>query len=226
MPFKLLTRLLALAAFLVFANLLLYPFQGIPARVLLQAKTTVLTCFFAFLDDLLSPLAFSLAAVLFISSFKQPTIKDVGFRFHPSDFLFGSAAFLFSFLPLFFLPASTTYFFHLSRYVTIGPTWPVILTQIAATFFIAFGEELFFRGVLQNLLTYYFFPVLAVILTSATFGVLHCLGHWSFSRFAFATILGLALSFTYRLTKRLSTPILVHAAANAALLAAAWFRSA
>ena len=70
------------------------------------------------------------------------------------------------------------------------------------------GEELLFRGVIQDGLTGVFGPLFAVILASVLFGVAHAV---SVAYFIIATLMGGYLGWLYLQTGNLLVPIVVHA---------------
>ena len=81
-----------------------------------------------------------------------------------------------------------------------------LLTLIAAPF----GEEIFFRGFLQNILTKQLGIKIGVFLSALLFAVLHT-GYWEYSA-AFLSVLffGLALSFVRLQTHSLIPCIMIH----------------
>jgi membrane protease YdiL (CAAX protease family) len=209
-------QIIFLAGASLLFQLLLVPFYKAADRSLLSAATASSVFLFAFLGDILNPITFIIIALFFRSAFKSPTPKEIGWRPIPPDLLYGFLAFAFSTVALFFSPP--TFLSRMPQALFAGPHWPVLLTQIAATFVIAFGEELLFRGILQNILSRYLLQAAAVAVASLVFGSLHCVRDLSLSRFLFATALGFALGLIYTRTHRLPTAVLVHAGANAALL--------
>lgn len=81
-----------------------------------------------------------------------------------------------------------------------------LLTLIAAPF----GEEIFFRGFLQNILTKQLGIKIGVFLSALLFAVLHT-GYWEYSAaFLSVLFLGLALSFVRLQTHSLIPSIMIH----------------
>jgi membrane protease YdiL (CAAX protease family) len=83
---------------------------------------------------------------------------------------------------------------------------------VVAALLAAIGEELVFRGVLQNALTSKYSPGVAILITSTVFGVLHV---W---RFPAAFILGAFLGTLYVMTASLLAPIIAHIAINSVVV--------
>ena len=94
----------------------------------------------------------------------------------------------------------------------------MIVTLIVAFFAIALGEEILFRGYLQSLLETRYSFAFAALVSAALFGLLHFLlastGGNLFHMFAIlfaAFVIGLALSYTYRITGyNLILPVAIH----------------
>lgn len=95
-----------------------------------------------------------------------------------------------------------------------------------ALFFVAPGEELVFRGVVQGLLRDAYGVVPGVLLTSGLFGVAHYLalsGQGKLTYIAVAAVLGIVLGTVYELTENLVVPIVIHGFWNTMLFVVSWY---
>jgi len=93
--------------------------------------------------------------------------------------------------------------------------------------FVAPGEELLFRGVVQGQFRRAYGSVPAVLLASLLFGVSHSgalSGSGQLTYLAVATILGLILGAVYEHTENVFVPIAIHAAWNSLLYLGEWLR--
>ena len=84
------------------------------------------------------------------------------------------------------------------------PLWKIITLSLAA----GLGEELLFRGFLQQWLMTYMSMEVAILLASLGFGLLH---FFSFSYFALTTVLGVIFGITYVETNSLLLVMSWHA---------------
>lgn len=111
--------------------------------------------------------------------------------------------------------------------VTQGRQNPdLFLVMIPITvLFVATGEELVFRGVVQGLFRRAYGAVPAVLLASVLFGVAHyaaLTGSGKLTYIAVTILLGLVLGGIYELSDNVVVPIVVHGAYNAILFASQW----
>lgn len=111
--------------------------------------------------------------------------------------------------------------------VTQGQQNPrLFLVMIPITvLFVAPGEELVFRGIVQGLFRRTYGPAPAVLLASVLFGVVHYValaGSGKLTYIAVAILLGLILGALYERTGNVLVPIVVHGVYNAILFAAQW----
>ena len=95
-------------------------------------------------------------------------------------------------------------------------SWPEFLMALAImAFFPAMFEEIFFRGALQNLLERWWkAPLMAVIVTSLLFSVIHMSLYLFLSR----AVLGFALGLMYQRSKNIWVNIIAHFLNNAVAL--------
>jgi hypothetical protein len=84
--------------------------------------------------------------------------------------------------------------------------------------FVGFGEELLFRGLIQNDLVRLLGSLRGVLMASLIFCILH-LTWRSAPELGFAFLAGLAFGYGYHRTRSLTLPIMMHAAGNVLLVA-------
>ncbi len=84
-------------------------------------------------------------------------------------------------------------------------------------FFVGFGEELLFRGIIQRELSALMGPVPGLLLASAMFGVMHLTWH-SALEVAYTALVGLVLGYVYRRTGSLAAPMVAHGVGNTLLV--------
>lgn len=139
------------------------------------------------------------------------------FSFWPSarEWRIGFVCYLIAIGPLIFLSKSM----HDSHFEVPHETgWRIaavgIGTFFASLWFIAFGEELFFRGVVARaLLNLELSPIWAVAGSSALFGLAHLWFHTfpNFHKAAVAAVLGVACGIAYLQTRSVRTSMVTHA---------------
>lgn len=91
--------------------------------------------------------------------------------------------------------------------------------------FVAPGEELVFRGVVQGKFREAYGPLPAVVIASLLFGISHSgalTGSGQLTYLAVATILGLILGAVYEYTENLVVPIAIHAIWNGRIYLVEW----
>lgn len=88
----------------------------------------------------------------------------------------------------------------------------LLYVWIVTALLVPVGEEFVFRGVLQNSLSGKFHPVVAVIIASSVFGILHV---W---RFPAAFVLGLFLGALYAVSGSLLAPVVAHITVNSVVV--------
>lgn len=103
---------------------------------------------------------------------------------------------------------------NVDRFATIEastvPYWDTILDFIASFMIIPFTEELVFRGVIFGELKNKIPPVLAAVISSLIFGILHGVS----VHIGYAFICGIVLSLVYYYTGSIWVPYIVHALFN------------
>ncbi len=158
-------------------------------------------------------LAIDLAALVFIGA---RGIRDVKLRFHLSgaDALF-ALGMLLAFMAVAIPFGLATDFVQFNP--RLGDAAKLIGTPLGIFFFIAVPEELLFRGLVQNILEKRLRrPNLALGLTAVFFGLTHFNNtpspDWRY--LLLASIAGVVYGLTYRKTKSLLAPALVHAAVD------------
>ncbi|MBR3248145.1 MAG: CPBP family intramembrane metalloprotease [Clostridiales bacterium] len=90
------------------------------------------------------------------------------------------------------------------------PVWDTILYVFTLCFLVPVTEEMTFRGVIYGQLRQGFGPLLTVILTSLTFGLLHGVS----IHVGYALVCGLIIAFCYHLTDSLAAPVILHMVFN------------
>jgi uncharacterized protein len=97
----------------------------------------------------------------------------------------------------------------------------LIITIIVMAVIPSIGEELLFRGVIQNILSNHINIKLAIFITSLIFAILHLdpVG------IAFKLILGCGLGIIYYFSKNILVPIIIHCLNNAFPILAYYFSS-
>jgi hypothetical protein len=138
-------------------------------------------------------------------------LPGMGYSFIPavSDFFVGFREWLF-FLPLGVGLGTALSFTHFHPRV---PTWIAVVAGVVVTFFlVAIPEEMFFRGVLQNLLQTRFKPWIALVIASILFGLSHFNKGASFNwRYVLlATIAGLFYGRAWNARCRLLASVITH----------------
>lgn len=111
--------------------------------------------------------------------------------------------------------------------VTQGVQHPeLFLYMIPITMvFVAPGEELVFRGVVQGVFRRAYGPVVAIGAASILFGTSHYLalaGDGKLTYIAVTALLGALLGISYERTENVLVPICIHGAYNAILFASQW----
>lgn len=86
----------------------------------------------------------------------------------------------------------------------VGPVGLLLLAAAAG-----FGEEILFRGLLQELLARWFGVTAGIVLASLVFGLAHAVTK---AYFLIATLIGLFFGWLYLWSGNLSAPIVTHAA--------------
>ena len=101
--------------------------------------------------------------------------------------------------------------------------WPEFLMAIVImAFFPALFEEIFFRGALQNLLVHWMGkPIIAIIITSLLFSLIHMSVYLFLSR----AILGFVLGLMYHKTKNIWVNVIAHFLNNAIAVAQLFWMS-
>ena len=87
----------------------------------------------------------------------------------------------------------------------------MLLNILTMAFLPALGEELLFRGVMLPALGY---DLLALVLSSLVFGVLHLSGSQQWPYVVWATVVGFALGYSALMTDNLLVPITAHIITN------------
>lgn len=98
------------------------------------------------------------------------------------------------------------------------PEWLAIL-------FVAPGEELVFRGIVQGLFRQTDGPVPAILFVSVLFGVVHYValaGSGKVTYIVVTLLLGVLLGYVYERTENILVPVVVHGLYNAILFAGQW----
>jgi membrane protease YdiL (CAAX protease family) len=92
-------------------------------------------------------------------------------------------------------------------------SWPeYFMALVIMAFFPALFEEVFFRGVMQNLfIKWWKAPLIAIIMTSLIFSLVHTSIYFFLSR----AVLGFVLGMLYYKTKNIWVPVMVHFINNA-----------
>ncbi|MFW5926495.1 MAG: CPBP family intramembrane glutamic endopeptidase [Wenzhouxiangella sp.] len=85
-----------------------------------------------------------------------------------------------------------------------APLGAIVLVSVLA----GIGEELLFRGVIQDGLALWFGPVPAIVAASLLFGLAHAITP---AYFVIATVMGAYLGAIYHLSDNLLIPVIVHA---------------
>lgn len=91
---------------------------------------------------------------------------------------------------------------------------PLLLLMISAIVLAPMGEEALMRGVAYPMVRKVFSPVVAAVITSAAFALIH----GNLVQIAVAIPLGMLLAFVYERTQRLWSVIILHAFFNAAAM--------
>jgi len=112
--------------------------------------------------------------------------------------------------------------------VALGQEDPdLFLLMIPITIlFVAPGEELVFRGLVQGLFRRAYGVVPAIAIASVFFGVVHYValaGSGKLTYILVATLLGVFLGAIYERTENILVPIVVHGLYNAILFAGQWY---
>lgn len=84
-------------------------------------------------------------------------------------------------------------------------------------FFVALGEELLFRGIIQRELSRLVGPFPGLLLASAMFGVMHMTWH-SALEVVYTALVGLVLGYIYQRTGSLAAPVAAHGVGNTLLV--------
>lgn len=98
----------------------------------------------------------------------------------------------------------------LMRYFEPSKGWMFALEILTTVILVPIGEELLFRGIIQDELRRAFPPAVAVVGTSLAFAVLH----GNFIQGSYVFFVGLALSLAYYLTNNIFVPIGMHIVFN------------
>lgn len=114
-----------------------------------------------------------------------------------------------------------------NRVILRGRENPVLFLLLlpVTVFFVAPGEELVYRGIVQGQFRRAWGPLPAVVVASALFGVAHSgalAGSGTIAYLAIATILGVILGAVYEYTENVVVPIAIHAAWNSMLYLDEW----
>jgi len=204
-----------IASFAIFAGLILasIPLDALLIKNLLSAKNSLIFCILSLLIDAQQPTIFFITAAALIKIFGQPSWGDIGFRIHYIDSVLGLATFVFmavvytvlkDYMPLY------------SKLLLRGTEWMVFGTMLISSLIIAFGEEMFFRGVVQTFYTNIFRPHWGILITAGFFTLIHFLFNNSLPTSLAIFLLGLGLGIAYYFTKRIWTPIFIHIGFNLA----------
>lgn len=100
--------------------------------------------------------------------------------------------------------------------------WMIPITVL----FVAPGEELVFRGIVQGLFRRTYGALPAILLASVFFGVVHYValaGSGKLTYILVAVLLGVVLGTLYERTENILVPIVVHGLYNAVLFGGQWF---
>jgi CAAX protease family protein len=102
--------------------------------------------------------------------------------------------------------------------------WTVVIAVLATVLMVAIPEELFFRGILQNLLETRCGPKIALILTSVLFGLAHFNkgARFNWRYVLLAAIAGVFYGRAWRQRRQLLASVITHAAVDVAW--SLWFR--
>ena len=114
-----------------------------------------------------------------------------------------------------------------NRAIVRGRENPVLFLLLLpiTLLFVAPGEELVFRGVVQGKFREAYGPLPAVVIASLLFGISHSgalAGSGQVTYLAVATILGLILGAVYEYTGNLLVPIAIHAVWNGRIYLVEW----
>lgn len=114
-----------------------------------------------------------------------------------------------------------------NQVVQLGNQDPTVFLLLVPLSFILIGpgEELLFRGIVQNSLVEVFHPSRAIVLASAIFAVIHyssLAGSGRFTYLGIVFVLALVLGSIYEVSDNLVVPALVHGAYNAVQFALAY----
>lgn len=126
------------------------------------------------------------------------------------------------FLIFFLLHTAVLSIFYFSGYALYNPTWTrpsfgSLAFGLLATFFLAWSEEVIFRGTLYLYFAQYLRPIEGIFLTSAIFALVHDLANplnlitkdWKLGLGLF--LLGLLLNIAFAVTNKLYTGMGIHA---------------
>jgi membrane protease YdiL (CAAX protease family) len=135
-------------------------------------------------------------------------IKNVGFGFwpQPREWMIGTLCFL-AFLPIAVVVGTWLDFTH---FHAAKNSWLVPLTFFGALWVLALGEELFFRGLLQQWLTDWLRNKwAALVVASAIFGAAHLWKDWKLA--VLAGIAGLFYGFAFQRGRSIRAAMVTHA---------------